>query len=146
MGIEGEAVESPGGDIGSRVADAVRRAAGTKVLPIGKEPPAAAPPAGERDALITEFRLLVRELGDGPPGAPALLAACLERLGALIGARWNDRREEADRTEAVQLLRRAREGRLLDVGTHTDAARNLLVLLAGPFTERRPLGMDMVQS
>ncbi|MER8048050.1 CHAT domain-containing protein [Streptomyces sp. NPDC094032] len=146
MGIEGEAVESPGGAIGSRVADLVRRAAEATVVPIGQEPPAAAPSAAERDALIAEFRMSISELGDGPPGGPTLLPACLERLGALIGARWSADREEADRDEAIRLLRRAREGRLLGVGPHTEAARNLLVLLVGPFGERRPLGMDMVQS
>ncbi|MFF0427891.1 CHAT domain-containing protein [Streptomyces sp. NPDC004520] len=91
------------------------------------------------------MRLLLPQLAELPQEYGTLLPSCLARLGALIGARWNETGEEADRKEAIGLLRRARAGGLLDVGPHTDAARDLLVLLAARFSVRQSMGLDAVQ-
>ncbi|MFE0043017.1 CHAT domain-containing protein [Streptomyces albireticuli] len=113
------------------------------MLPTAKEP-APGPPAAERDALVEEMRSLLPELTGRLPDDP-VVPAFLARLGALIGARWTDAREEADRKEAIALLRRARAGDLLGTGPRTDAARDLLVLLVGRFGAGGPLSLDAVQ-
>ncbi|MFF0430665.1 CHAT domain-containing protein [Streptomyces sp. NPDC004327] len=128
-----------------RARDLVRRSEGAQVMP---DPQAAAkgPSAAERDVLIEELRDLLPRLEDVPPGDGVLPAEARARLGALLGARWTETRDEADRQEATGLLRRAREGELLDAGARTDAARDLLILLVGGYGERRPLGPEAVQS
>ncbi|MFD7028389.1 CHAT domain-containing protein [Streptomyces sp. NPDC059917] len=121
----------------------IERSEGAQVTPVAEEP-ASGPSAAERDALIEEIRLLLPDLAGRPPDG-ALLPVLLARLGALIGARWTEGRGEADRTEAIALLRQARAGALLDARRHTDAARDLLVLLAGRFGARAQLSMEAVQ-
>ncbi|ARZ72454.1 hypothetical protein SMD11_6878 [Streptomyces albireticuli] len=144
MGIQDETAGQPVGELADRARDLVRRSTGARALPAPEEP-AQGPPAAERDALIEEIRQLLPELTDRLPG-DAVLPAVLARLGALIGARWTETREEADRKEAIALLRQAREGDRLGTEMRTDAARDLLVLLAGRFGARRPLSLEAVQN
>ncbi|MGW5420961.1 CHAT domain-containing protein [Streptomyces sp. NPDC003943] len=147
MGTQDEAADQPDGgitELSERLRDLVRRSEGVQVAPVPEGPPAG-PTAGERDALIAELRLLLPELDGLPPGDEALPAVARARLGALFGARWTESRDETDRQEAIALLRRAREGDLLDIARRTDAAQHLVVLLVGSYGERRPLGLDAVQ-
>lgn len=147
MGTQDEAADQPDGgitELSGRLRDLVRRSEGVQVAPVAEGPPAG-PSAGERDALIGELRLLLPELDGLPPGAEALPSVARARLGALLGARWTESRDESDRQEAIALLRRAREGDLLDIARRTDAAQHLVVLLVGSYGERRPLGLDAVQ-
>ncbi|MER5932050.1 CHAT domain-containing protein [Streptomyces sp. NPDC002054] len=144
LGTQDEAAGQDTGELADRARDLVRRSEGARPLPEAAEPPQG-PPAAERDTLIEEMRLLLPELIDRLPG-DAVLPAVLARLGALIGARWTERREEADRKEAIGLLRRARESELLDTELRTAAARDLFILLAGRYGTRTPLGLEAVQN
>ncbi|MET3987792.1 CHAT domain-containing protein [Streptomyces sp. PvR034] len=144
MGTQDEATGPLADELADRARELVRRSEGARVLPVAEEP-APGPSAAERDALIEEIRLLLPDLADRPPD-DAVLPLVLARLGALIGARWTEGRGEADRKEAIALLRRARAGAPLDAERHTDAARDLLILLAGRFGARAPLSMEAVQN
>ncbi|MER7764037.1 CHAT domain-containing protein [Streptomyces sp. NPDC097619] len=107
--------------------------------------------------MIVELRALLADSGsgpahgsadgptDGPAPGPELLAAARARLGALLGARWAEGREERDRWEAVGLLRGAREGEALEPSLRTAAARDLLVLLLGPYGVAAPVGLDLLR-
>ncbi|MFH9727375.1 CHAT domain-containing protein [Streptomyces sp. NPDC017254] len=92
------------------------------------------------------MRRLIPELDDLPADDGPLPQACLARLGALLGARWTENGEAADREEGMTLLRRAREDGLLDIGPHTEAGRNLLLLLMLPFSSPEVPGLDAMQS
>ncbi|QES47242.1 CHAT domain-containing protein [Streptomyces venezuelae] len=144
METQDEAAARRRDELAGRARDLVRRSEGARALPAAPECPPG-PPAAERDALIEEMRRLLPELTDRLP-EDAVLPAVLARLGALIGARWTEQREEADRKEAIALLRRARSGDLLDVPLRTAAAADLFILLVGRFGVRRELGMEAMQA
>ncbi|MDK0520681.1 CHAT domain-containing protein [Streptomyces sp. ML-6] len=120
-----------------RVADAVRRSEGARSLPAGYAVPAG-PQGAERDVLMSELRSLVAELEQDLPDDP-LRQEATARLGALTGSRWAADGEEADRHEAIRLLRAARASGLLAPDDRLGAARELVVLLLGP-TVRTPPG------
>ncbi|MFH8714810.1 CHAT domain-containing protein [Streptomyces zaomyceticus] len=137
--------ERRAGELARAAREMVRRSEGARVLPRGTVP-VPGPSADERDVLIEELRLLVPRLTESPPDDEALLPACLARLGALIGARWTEHGDPADREEGMALLRRAREDGLLDVRPHTAAARDLLLLMVGPITARESTGLGGVEN
>ncbi|MER5363972.1 CHAT domain-containing protein [Streptomyces sp. NPDC002722] len=120
-----------------RAADAIRRTAGARALPATFAEPAG-PQGAERDALISELAALIEEFESGMPDDP-LRQAMTARLGVLTGARWAADGEEADRHEAIRLLREARASGLLAPDDQLGAARELVTLLLGPAV-RTPLG------
>ncbi|MCT2541725.1 CHAT domain-containing protein [Streptomyces atratus] len=120
-----------------RAADAIRRTAGARALPATFAEPAG-PQGAERDALISELAALIGEFESGMPDDP-LRQAMTARLGTLTGARWAADGEEADRHEAIRLLRGARASGLLAPDDQLGAARELVTLLLGPAV-RTPLG------
>lgn len=120
-----------------RAADAIRRTAGARALPAAVAEPAG-PQGAERDALISELAALIDEFENGMPDDP-LRQAMTARLGTLTGSRWAADGEEADRHEAIRLLRGARASGLLAPDDQLGAARELVALLLGPAV-RTPLG------
>ncbi|MFD5498338.1 CHAT domain-containing protein [Streptomyces sp. NPDC127061] len=120
-----------------RAAEAIRRTAGARALPATFAEPAG-PQGAERDALISELAALIEEFESGMPDDP-LRQAMTARLGVLTGARWAADGEEADRHEAIRLLREARASGLLAPDDQLGAARELVTLLLGPAV-RTPLG------
>ncbi|MEU2668812.1 CHAT domain-containing protein [Streptomyces sp. NPDC007164] len=113
-----------------RAADAIRRAEGARALPAAVAEPAG-PQGAERDALMSELGALIDEFASGMPDDP-LRQTMTVRLGMLTGSRWAADGEEADRHEAIRLLRGARSSGLLVPDDRLGAARELVALLLGP--------------
>ncbi|MFB7850192.1 CHAT domain-containing protein [Streptomyces sp. NPDC056053] len=135
-----ETGDSRDADLRERVADAVRRSEGARSLPAGYAEPTG-PQGAERDALMSELGSLIVEFERDLPDDP-LRQEATARLGALTGSRWAADGEEADRHEAIRLLRAARASGLLAPDDRLGAARELTVLLLGPAVRTPPGHFD----